>query len=129
MPDITDLPDLAVRWLDALLSSASVDTIGVTNWWPRATAALVTAAATADTYGHAVSVACRKLQIDVLSKESAKTLADLQPSIGTVFTEWRQIAERDAEYLVALTRLHRDARKPSRKTSPVKPVTAEEAMF
>lgn len=125
MPE-PDLTDLTVRWLDAILSSASVDTIGVTNWWPRATAALTTAAATADTYGHAVTVACHKLQIDVLAKDSAKTLADLEPQITPHLGEWRQTCERDAVYLVALTRIHRDKRK---KTSPAKPASREEAMF
>jgi len=136
MPDTPppDLPALAVAWLDALLGSASVDTIGVTNWWPRATSALVTAAATADSYGHAVSTACRKLQIDVLSAHSAKALADLEPQIGPHLAQWQALAERDAEYLVALTRVHRQAKSAARKTkSTVVPdapaATAAEATF
>jgi len=138
VPD-TDAPprpliDLTVEWLDALLSSASTDTIGVTNWWPRATSALITAAATADSYAHAVSVACRKLQIDVLSPGSAKTLAGLEPQISPRLTEWQTLAEQDAEYLVALTRLRRKAAAAARKstkspTPAVATATPEEAMF
>lgn len=136
------LPDVTVDWLDAVLTSASVDTIGVTNWWPRATNALATAAATADTYGHAVALACGKLQIDVLSTASARTLAALEVEIGPRLAEWRTVAEREAEYIVALTRLRRQSKSAMRKEAAKAPqpagrsvapavpaATAEEAMF
>jgi len=105
-----DLAELTVRWLDALLASASIERIGSANWWPRATSALATAAATAESYPHAVSEACRKLEIDVLSLSSAELLAELEPQLVPRMREWSTCIERDAPYLVAMTRLRRSDR-------------------
>lgn len=114
-PDI-DLPELAVRFLDALLDSASVDLIGVANWWLRATSAL-RVAASAQSYGHAVSAAAGKLQIDVLSAGSSKALAGLEASIAPEFGQWCAVADREAEYVVALARLARSSRSAARKAA------------
>lgn len=106
----TDLRRATVEWLSAVLDSAHVDTIGVSNWWDRATAALQTAA-TASSYGEAVSTAARKLQIDVYRDTSAATLARLETVIGADLPAWSEIVHAEAPYLVALVRIHRQARK------------------
>ncbi len=127
-----ELGEVTVEWLDALLSSASVEVIGRDHWWGRAEAALVTAAA-ADTYSHAVSVACRKLQIETLSLDSSRVLRELAGQVSPRLQEWRRLAERDAPYLIALTRLRRDARRTARPAgaaaAPKPSVTPAEAMF
>ena len=106
-------PDLSlatVDWLSALLDSADTDVIGVANWWPRATSALQTAA-TAATYGQAVTTACRKLQIDVLSPRSAQALTAAEAVVGADLEAWRRIVEAEAVYIVALTRIARTSRR------------------
>lgn len=113
----TDSPDLrkaTVKWLNAILDSASTDTIGVSNWWPRATAALETAA-TASTYGEAVTIACRKLQIESLLVKSSEPLASLESSIGANLDDWQQLVSAEAPYLIALTRITRKTRKETQK--------------
>lgn len=117
-----DLAALAVDWLDAILASADVDLIGVGNWWPRATSALATACATAAGYGEAVTLAAGKLQIHVISRDSAQRLAALERRIAPVFERWRDETERDAVYIVALTRLKRQSRPGrSRAAHPAPP--------
>lgn len=101
-------------WLSAVLDSADTGVIGVANWWPRATAALETAA-TASTYGEAVTIACRKLQIDSLLEDSARAIALLEPVIGTDMGGWQQIVASEAPYIVALTRVDRKNRAQRRK--------------
>jgi hypothetical protein len=102
---------LTVRFLDSLLSSASTDVIGVAHWWDRATSALRTAAARAGSYADAVSIACRKLQVDQLSEPSARALTALEPQIAPHLQAWKDLASRDAVYLVALTRVLRANRQ------------------
>lgn len=103
-----------MQWVSSLLDSASSDLIGATNWWPRATSALE-AAATAPTYGEAVSVACRKLQIDTLWDQSADRLAALESTIGPHLAEWAAIVHAELPYLIALTRIQRQATKNGAK--------------
>lgn len=128
-----DLAGLAVDFLDALLSSADVTTIGVNNWWDRATAALSTALAAASGYGEAVTIAAGKLQIGVISPLSAGRLRDLQALIGPVFETWRSETERDLVYIVALTRLKRAERGKTARAAAADQDTptrdAEEALF
>lgn len=108
-----DLRHTTVTWLSALLDSASTDVIGVTNWWTRATSALETAA-TAPTYGAAVSTGTRKLQIETLTDKSSTTLASLEKVMSPHMAEWAEIVHTEAPYLVALTRIHRQARKATK---------------
>lgn len=110
----TDLRDATVTWLSSLLDSASTDVIGVANWWDRATSALTTAA-TAPTYGSAVTTGARKLQIDTLTAESSRTLADLETTIAPHLDEWCEIVHTEAPYLVALVRIHRQTRRAHKK--------------
>ena len=106
----TDLRDATVAWLSAILDSASVDTIGVTNWWDRATAALTTAS-TADTYGEATAIAARKLQIDTLTTRTAETITQLEPVITADYPAWQHLAASETPYLIALTRITRQANR------------------
>lgn len=101
-----NLQDATVTWLSALLDSASVDTIGVKNWWDRATAALATAA-TADTYGEATATAARKLQIDTLTARTAATVTQLETTITADYPAWQHLAATETPYLIALTRITR----------------------
>ncbi|MFB9776150.1 hypothetical protein [Brevibacterium otitidis] len=114
---MTSTPNLrtaTVAWLSAILDSAHVDVIGVTNWWPRATAALETAATSA-TYGEAVTIACRKLQIDTLLTKSSEQLVALEDTIGPRLGDWQQIVAAEAPYLIALTKITRKTRKETKK--------------
>lgn len=125
--DAPDLTEATIEWMSAILDSADVAEIGVSHWWPRARAAMETAAASADTYAQAVSVACKKLQIETLAPKSAGTLTTLEAVIGPHLDVWRELAQRDAVYLVALVQVARAeqrevskaakaAKKPSRTT-------------
>lgn len=108
-PPSSDPVDEAVRLLDALLDSADVQTVGVSDWWDRARTALETAAAGAEDFAHLVSIGCRKLQIDSLNERASRTIADLGTALADRrrFEEFRGVAHRDAVYLTALTRVHR----------------------
>lgn len=98
----------------ALLDSASSDLIGVSNWWPRAESALE-AAASASSWGEAVTVACRKLQIDTLTPESAASLTGLEAAIEPNLADWAEVVHAERQYLVALTKITRTARKNASK--------------
>lgn len=112
-----ELIQLAVTTLDAALSSASTDVIGATQWWDRATAALRTAAAAGYTWPRVVSTLARKLQIDTYSEHSARALDQVgrQLTDPSVLARWCYLAERDAHYVVAMTRLQRAERHGNRK--------------
>lgn len=116
-PDQPDMMDLTVDWLDAVLSSASTDVVGVANWWDRARTAVETAAAGAEHYPHACAIAARKLQIDTYSSESSEKLTALAEAITPRFEEWRQLCTRDAIYAVALLRVRRSTRNTTRKAA------------
>lgn len=110
-----DLTTLTVEWLSALLDSASVDIIGATHWWDRAASALETAAAGADSAAQATTIACRKLQIDVLSEQSSATVADIAARLDTRWGEWVEKIAAESIYLVALCRVQRAERRARRE--------------
>lgn len=116
-PDL-DRIGLAVRFLDAMLSSADVETIGRTAWWDRARTALETGAATGTRFSEVVSATARKLQITgalsaPTSQEIGRLALDLdQPE---AFAAWRELAQSDAVYITALVRITRTQRKESTK--------------
>lgn len=116
-PSDLRLADLAVQALDAALSSASVDTIGVAHWWERATAALVCAAAAGSTWPRVCSTLAHKLQIDVYSDRDARALAATGAELTdpAVLGRWCYLAQRDAPYIVAMTRILRADRTSARK--------------
>ena len=115
MTETADLTQVSIDLTNALLDSADVKTIGVSNWWGRAQTALETAAAGAENAGHAVTIAARKLQIDTLSKASAETIARVSPIIDEHWQEWAQNVARESVYIVALARVAREERKKKRQ--------------
>lgn len=121
-PDVLDdaaLADLAVQTLDAALSSASVDTIGVASWWERATSALIAAAGAGSSWPRVCSTMARKLQIECFAERDARTLAALGERLADPGTlaRWCYLAGRDAPYLVAMCRIVRSDRTEARKAS------------
>lgn len=112
-----DLHQMAERFVDTLLDSASVDVIGATHWWERARTALLAAASSATSWPQCVAVACRKLQIDTLTAGSSTVIADLGAALTPpdLYSRWARLAARDAVYTVAMVRVTRDARRAERK--------------
>lgn len=107
------LDDLAVRFLDTMLTSADVDTIGRMYWWDRARTALETAAATGTRFSEVVSACARKLQITgALGATTSAEIARLTRHLDdpAVFAAWRDLAQSDAVYITALTRIRRTER-------------------
>lgn len=121
-----DLADLAVQALDAVLSSASVDVIGVSHWWDRATAALTTAAAAGVSWPRVCSTMARKLQIDAYAERDARTLTGIGAQLADpgVLARWCYLAERDTPYIVAMARIRRADRTAARKPVKSSPVSS-----
>lgn len=110
--------DLAVGFLDAILSCADVEIIGKTRWWDRARTALETGAATGTTYSEIVAKTCAKLQITwALGEQSSQTITRIGEALADParLAAWRELCQRDAVYLVALTRVKRAERKSTKK--------------
>src|SRR5690606_4428385 len=115
--DLSSLPlplQQAVRFQSAMLDSANMDLIGLAAWWDRAQTALETGAATGTRFSEVVSATARKLQITwALSKETSAEIGRLTTELSdpAAFAEWRELCQRDAVYVTALTRIHRQARR------------------
>src|SRR5690606_22327946 len=104
----------AVRFPSAMLDSADVAVIGTANWWGRAQTALETGAAPGTRVSEVVSATARKRQITwALSRETAEEVTRLTEELSdpAAFAEWRELCQRDAVYVTALTRIHRQARR------------------
>lgn len=135
-PDVDDdaLAVLAEDFLDSILSAASVDVIGVANWWPRATSALTAAAARATCLRDMVTVTTSKLQVETLPEAAGRQITRLEGLLADpgVFARWRRICERDAVYVAAMVRLRRADNRAAKKPKPVVAKAAvidEEPMF
>src|SRR5690606_851569 len=115
--DLSSLPlpwPQAVRFQPPMLDSPDVDLIGTSNWWDRAQTALETGAATGTRFSEVVSATARTLQITwALSKETSAESGRLTEELADpqVFAEWRELCQRDAVYVTALTRIRRQARR------------------
>jgi hypothetical protein len=109
----------AERFLDALLSSANVDRIGVTRWWDRAKTALETGAATSTSWRQCVAKAARKLQIDMLNEQASATVVELSTQLDdpAVFARFRTLCTRDALTIAAHVRDRRLSRQNTREES------------
>lgn len=124
--DDTALGEHIVATLDAALSSASVDVIGVAHWWDRATSALQAAAGAGDSWPRVCSTLARKLQIDVYQDRDARTLAQLGGRLDPAdLGRWCYLAQRDAVYLVAMCRIQRDDRRTRRAAAKPRPAQPE----
>jgi len=126
-PTDQDLIDLGVRFLSAILDSASVEKIGRNSWWDRARTALETGTSTTS-FSEATAKAAAKLQIDgALSARSAEEVNRLAKTLTDpgVFGRWAELMRRDAVYITALTQIARKARPKA----AVAAATREEAGF
>lgn len=124
---------MAEDFLDALLSAADVDAVGMTRWWERAKTALETAAAASDCWRQCAAKAAKKLQVEAPDERLSKTVAALAKHLDdpNIYQRWAQLAERDALSITALVRERRTARRPKKATEPKpepkKPTTEEPA--
>ena len=109
-----DLAGLAVDLVLALMASASTDQIRPVDWWPRARAALETAAAASSGLRRMVSVMGRKLQIDgAMGERSAISVARMAETLAPpdIFARFRSLCQRDALFIVAAAQTRRAEQK------------------
>lgn len=105
----------AVAFLDAVLSSASTDTISPKEWWPRAAAALEASASAADDFGQMAAKAAKKMQIDSYKESSSIVIAQLAGELtGDAWEDFRSLCQRDAIYITALARADRVAARAAK---------------
>jgi hypothetical protein len=123
MPEGVDLDavltDLAVEWLRASMKSASTDVIDPRDWWERARTALVTAAATAETWPQMVARQLGKLQVTSTVEQTAtairitgEQLSELGPA---AWPRFRALCERDGLYIAAMAQALNAADRAERK--------------
>lgn len=114
VPPLSDdrLFTLGAGFVLALMSSASTDKIRPLDWWPRARAALETAAGAKD-WPRMVSRAAAKLQIDVLHLDSVRDLSSIEVELRSAdsWNAFRRICSRDSIYVVALAQMERDIQR------------------
>ena len=110
------LDDITVDLIFALRDSLG-DVSRLDFWTGRATTAIETAAAGASTFPEAITVASRKLQIDTLGNEAAKTVTRLADQLGDHYEQWASHVARNIVYIVALANVARNARKPAKRTA------------
>ncbi|WP_151530553.1 MULTISPECIES: hypothetical protein [Corynebacterium] len=84
-------------------------------WGGRITSAIDSAAAGADTAAHAVTIACRKLQIETLTLDAAKRAKRAADIIDADYTEWSRHIARNLVYVVALAKIKNSTDKASKK--------------
>lgn len=99
-------------------------------WNGRASTAIETAAAGASTWGQAVTIAARKLQIDTLTPEAAQSVTKYQALIDADYEAWAGHVARNIVYIIALASVERDSRKPAKRTTEtVQPTLDQKAPF
>lgn len=100
-------------------------------WNERAATAIETAAAGADTAPQALSIACRKLQIEGIKPGAVDTAKRATDVMGEDFQAWVAHVSKTMPYIVMLARLDRDNRKkPAKKkttNAPEMPKTKHNA--
>jgi hypothetical protein len=101
------LTRLAVELVLTVMRSASTDDIRPIDWWPRARAALEVGAAEADSFPHLVSRMGSKLSIEAYREASSRLLKGIGQSIGEGWPRFRELARRDALYIVAMAQAER----------------------
>jgi hypothetical protein len=111
-PDDTHLAQLGVLTVLTMMRSASTEKIRPLDWWPRAKSALETAATTAESWPHFISLMAKKLQIETVKAITANELCSIATKIEPHFERWRELCERDAVYLVAMAQVERNKEKP-----------------
>jgi len=103
--------DLIFALRDSLTEVSRLD-----FWAGRATTAVETAVAGAESWEQMVTIASHKLQIETLTKESAASIVKLAAEVGDSFTDWCNHVGRNIVYIVALANVERELRKPTKKT-------------
>jgi hypothetical protein len=121
IPPDSDLYDVAIRLVNAMLDSVDTAVVKPMTWWDRARTALETGASVSTTWPQCVARTARKLQIVTLTKASGETVVALGTSLHdpAVFAAWRALVVRDAIYIVAIARDVRDADKAARKAGRI----------
>lgn len=116
LPDLDPLTQATIDLASAVLDSADIEVIGKSDWYSRAQAALETAAAGSQSTAEAVTTMGRKLQIyGALDARSSETVTRVAPVIDAHWNEWVEKVARESTYLIALTRMTRNARRATKK--------------
>lgn len=92
------LHDQAVRFLLAMLRSASTDEIAPRDWWRRAQAALEWGASTASTYHEMRARMAESLEIQAPTKRTAQEASSIYSEISAhdQFQQFRRLCENQA---------------------------------
>ena len=116
------LDETTVALVFALRDSLTPDGPSRLDFWAgRAASAIETAAAGSSDAHQAITTACRKLQIPVLTKDASKAAVQSAAVIDTDYEAWAAHVARSIVYIVALANTRREVRKP-------KPITDTQEM-
>lgn len=107
----SELIDLSIRFVLAMLRSADTDVIGPKRWWERAKTSLETSASQAESWPQMVSKAGAKLQILAPLAVTAKEISSIGSKLSDeiTFERFRHLCQRDALYIVAMARANKEA--------------------
>ncbi|APT92903.1 hypothetical protein CPHO_08395 [Corynebacterium phocae] len=97
-------------------------------WADRATTAIAAAAAGAESFGQAVTIAAHKLQIDTLTAAASKRLKTVAETLEPNFQEWVTHVDKTLVYIVALAKTENTIRKEE-KAAKKSNTKSEEAPF
>lgn len=115
-PTKQQLDDATISLIYALRDSLTDNSPSRLDFWMgRATTAIDTAAAGADSASHMVTIACRKLQIDVLTTEASKRVVTAAKTIDADYPTWQRHIQQNLVYIVALAKIDNTAKKQARK--------------
>ncbi len=130
-PDVDALDRATVTLIFALRDSLTDASPSRLDFWDtRAKTAIEAAAAGSATAAEAISAACRKLQIDTLTKDAAgRVVTDVTPTIDADYPQWAAHVARTITYIVALARVENDEQKTAKAVRAATTTTQEEAMF
>lgn len=113
--DVVTQMERGKRLVLAVMGSASTERIDPRRWWERAKTALETGAAVAADFPEMVSVMSRKLEIEVLTTDSAERVGALSREIGGDFEPFRRLCEDQALYAVAMAQAARAEQREDRQ--------------
>lgn len=107
-----ELHDRAVRFLLAMLRSASTDDIDPKEWWRRAQAALEWGAKTATTYHELRAAVADSLEIDAPTKTTSRETSSIYSDLREhdQFERFRRICEQQAFAVTSDAQVERDRR-------------------
>lgn len=115
-PTLDQLDQATIDLIFCLRDSLTDDGPSRLDFWSgRATSAIDSAAAGADTAAQAVTIACRKLQIDVLTLEASRRAKRAADVIDQDYPEWARHINRNLVYIVALAKIQNSTDKAAKK--------------